>query len=68
MFQFQLYFSASFAFYFLVSYTLSQTSAMFSFKIEMLNSSANSPLQISFINFYVPIATLKILLNMAVLK
>ena len=37
IFQFHLYFSASFGFYFLDSYTRSQTSVMISFNIKTLN-------------------------------
>ena len=43
IFQFDIDFSASFPFYFLVSYTYSQTSAI-SFNIEALNSGENPPL------------------------
>ena len=41
---------------------------MVSFNIEALNSGANPPLQTSFIKFDVAIATLKNLLQMAILK
>ena len=44
MFRFHIYFSASFAAYFLVSDTQPRTSAMVSFNIETLNSGANPPL------------------------
>ena len=44
VFCFRIYFSTSFAFYFLVSDTQSQTSAMVSFNIETLDSGANLPL------------------------
>ena len=44
IFQFHIYFSAIFAFYFLVSYTYSQFSVMISFNIETLNSGKNLPL------------------------
>ena len=68
IFQFHIYFSASFAFYFLVSYTYSQTSAMISFNIETLNSGQKPSLQTSFIKPDVAIATFKNLFNMAVLE
>ena len=67
-FQFHICFSASFAFYFLVSYTYSQTSAMISFNIETLNSGKNLALQTLFIKFDVAIATFKNMLNMAILE
>ena len=63
-----MYFSASFAFYSLVSYTYSQTSAMISFNTEMLNSDENPLLWTLFIKFDVAIATFENLLNMAVLE
>ena len=44
MFQIHIHFSASFAIYFLVSNTLSRTSAMVSFNIKTLNSDTNPPL------------------------
>ena len=44
IFQFHMYLSASFAFYFLVLYINSQTRTMISFNIEMLNSDENLPL------------------------
>ena len=68
IFQFQTYFSADFTFYFLVSYTYSQTGAMISFNIGTLNPVKNAPLSSSFIKFDVAITTLKNLLNMAVLE
>ena len=68
IFQFHIYFSASFAFYFLGSYTYSQTSAMTSFNIETLNSGKNLALQTLFIKFDVAIATFKNMLNMAILE
>ena len=48
---FHIYFPASFASYFLVLDTYSQTSAMVSFNVETLNSGANPPLWNSFIRF-----------------
>ena len=68
IFQFHIYFSASFAFYFVVSYPYSQTSTMISFNIETLNSSENLPLYTSFIKFDVAITTFKNLLKMVVLE
>ena len=44
IFRFHIYFFASFASYFLVSYTESQTSVRNSFDIETVNSGANPPL------------------------
>ena len=51
IFCFHIYFSASFASYFLVLDTYSQTSAMVSFNVEALNSGTNPPLWNPFIRF-----------------
>ena len=57
-----------FSYWFLDSYTYSQTSAIISFNIETLNSGENPSLLTSFIKPDVAIATFKNLLNMAVLE
>ena len=68
IFPFHVHFSASFAFYFLVSYKYFQTSVLKSFNIETLASDENPPLYTSFIKLDLVIATFKNLLNMAALE
>ena len=57
--RFHIYFSASFAFYFLVSDTQYRTIAMVSFNIATLNFDAKPPLQTSFIKSDAAIAVFK---------
>ena len=68
IFQFQIYLSANFAFYFLVSNRQLRTRALISFNIEIIDSVANLLSYTLFITYDVAEATFKTLLKISVLK